>query len=130
MRQEEENPNEIYNDQEKAIIEEDILREKEEELRQLEERIKKGEAKIKRLKELDKEIDEISKDEEIDSKKLIKEKRKKRFLAVGLIILGLLIILYSTIYFIDLNMSWGFAIFVTIMLFIFGGAFALRNDEM
>ena len=111
------NNNEIYNDKEKAIIEEDKARE--ERIRKLEdinESIRDKEAKLKRLGELHKELDELEETEEpkIDKKML----RRKKWLGVSLICLGCLIVLWGTVWFLSLEIGYG--IFVSIFIFVFG----------
>ena len=125
MKPEEENQdNEIYNNKEKEIIEEDIrLEQIQNRLNEIgirEEKLKEVEAKLKKLEELSKEMEEI----EIEAPKINKAQiRKRRFLGTGLIGLGVLILLWGTVWFFGLEIGWAcfVSIFIVISTWSYGG---------
>ena len=121
--------NTIYNDKEKEIIEEDERTEQIKKLIELEEQIKEKEDKLNILKEINKELDEI-KEEPEDILKVKRRIRKKLLIGVSLVLVGVLIILWASILILSNKPNIGFGLFATVMLCFFGGAVALKNNEM
>ena len=110
MRREEErkDTNMIYNDYEKKIIELD--------------------KKKSKLEKLEKELNKLEKDIGKPPKPKISIKKKKK-LSAFLIVVGIVVILWTTIIFVPENIPLGFGIFVTIMTLIFTGVYMLGVEN-
>jgi len=113
--------NTIYNDKEKEIIEQDTKRELLEQLdtEDLKKLIKLKEEHIKTIRD--------NTEETINTKRKV---RRKLFIGVCLVLIGVLIILWASILILSDKPNIGFGLFATVMLCFFGGAVALRNNEM
>jgi len=114
MKQEEEkrkDPNLSYNEYEKRIIELDI--------------------KKKKLEKVERELKKLEKEMGLDKPKAKLTDKKKKSLSCFLIITGIITILWTALIFSPENVPLGFAIFVSIMVLIFGGAYLMRvNNEV